>query len=314
MQEILDACCGIDVHQKSLTACIMTSYGKKMVKEIRTFSTFTDDIQALAAWLKKHGIICVAIESTGVLWKPVFNILTEANLDLMLVNARHVKNVPGRKTDVKDSEWLCKLLKNGLLQRNFIPPEDMRNLRDLTRYRSKLIAAIASEKNRIIKTLETANIKLSSVLSDVFGKTGSQIIEDIARGKTDPKKLVKHIVGPIKNKTEDFMRALTGRVTSHHRFMIQQSLNHIYELGKIIEKINQETDTITSKYTQEFELLQTVPGVSDTIAAAVIGEIGVDMSQFPSDQHISSWAGLSPGSYESAGKKKAPGSYQEREI
>ena len=140
----------------------------------------------------------------------------------------------------------------------------------------------------------------------MFGKTGSQIIEDIARGKTDPKKLVKHIVGPIKNKTEDFMRAFTGRVTSHHCFMIQQSLNHIYELGKIIEKINQETDTITSKYTQEFELLQTVPGVSDTIAAAVIGEIGVDMSQFPSDQHISSWAGLSPGSYESAGKKKLP--------
>lgn len=302
MQEILDACCGIDVHQKSLTACIMTGYGKKLIKEIRTFSTFTDGIQALAAWLKESGIICVAIESTGVLWKPIFNILTEADLDLMLVNARHVKNVPGRKTDVKDSEWLCKLLKNGLLQRSFIPLEDMRNLRDLTRYRSKLIAAIASEKNRIIKTLETANIKLSSVLSDVFGKTGSQIIGDIAQGKTDPKKLVKYIVGPVKNKKEDFIRALTGRITSHHCFMIQQSLNHICELGKIIEKINQETDAITSKYIQEFKLLQTVPGVSHTIAAAVIGEIGVDMSQFPSDQHISSWAGLSPGSYESAGK------------
>lgn len=314
MQEMLEACCGIDVHQKSLTACIMTGYGKKMVKKIRKFSTFTDDIQALAAWLKENGIICVAIESTGIYWKPIFNILTETDFDLMLVNARHVKSVPGRKTDVKDSEWLCKLLKNGLLARNFIPPEDMRNLRDLTRYRSKLISAITSEKNRVIKTLETANIKLSSVLSDVFGKTGRQIIDDIARGKADPKKLVNHIVGPIKNKKEDFIRALTGRITSHHRFMIQQSLNHICALGKIIEKINEETDTITSKYIQEFELLQTVPGISRTIATAIMGEIGVDMSQFPSDQHISSWAGLSPGSYESAGKKKALASYRDREA
>lgn len=289
----------------------MKGYGKKIVKEIRIFSTFTDDIQALAGWLKKNKVVCAAIESTGVYWKPIFNILAEADLDLMLVNARHVKNVPGRKTDVKDSEWLCKLLKNGLLQRNFIPPEDMRNLRDLTRYRSKLISAIASEKNRVIKTLEIANIKLSAVLSDVFGKTGRQIIDDIAQGETDPKKLVNHIVGPIKNKKEDFIRALTGRVTNHHCFMIQQSLNHICGLGKIIEEINQEIDSITSKYAQKFELIQTVPGISCTIAASVMAEIGTDMSQFPNDQHISSWAGLSPGNYESAGKKKALASYRD---
>jgi transposase len=195
MEEILDKCCGIDVHQESLTACIMKGYGKSMYKEIRAFSTFTDGIQTFGSWLREHGVVHVAIESTGVYWKPVFNILAEENFDLMLVNAKHVKNVPGRKTDIKDSEWLCKLLKNGLLERNFIPPEDMRNLRDLTRYRSKLVATMASEKNRIIKVLETGNVKLSSVLSDVFGESGSRIVEDLARGVTDPKKLVEHVVG-----------------------------------------------------------------------------------------------------------------------
>jgi transposase len=314
MEEILDRCCGIDVHQKSLTACIMKGSGKTMTKEIREFSTFTDGIQALGQWLKEHDILHVAIESTGIYWKPVFNILAEDPIDLILVNARHVKNVPGRKTDIKDSEWLCKLLKNGLLQRNFIPPEDMRNLRDLTRYRSKLVATIASEKNRILKVLETANIKLSSVLTDVFGASGSKIIEDLVQGKTDPKQLIKHLIGPIKQSKDDFVRALTGRVTQHHRFLIQQALDHIAEVSKIIEKIEREIDAIAAKHIQEFELLQTVPGINATIAAGVLAEIGVDMNQFPSDQHISSWAGLSPGSYESAGKKKVHASYPGQEV
>ncbi len=311
MEEILDKCCGIDVHQESLTACIMKGSGKNMYKEIREFSTFTDGIQALGSWLREHEVIHAAIESTGVYWKPVFNILAEEQFDLMLVNAKHVKNVPGRKTDIKDSEWLCKLLKNGLLERNFIPPEDMRNLRDLTRYRSKLVATMASEKNRIIKVLETANIKLSSVLSDVFGESGSRIIEDLAKGVTDPKKLVEHVVGRVKNSKEDFIRALTGRVTKHHSFLIQQTLDHICDIGKIIQNIEKEIEVITSKYNQELELLQTVPGISSTVAAVVLAEIGADMNQFPSDQHISSWAGLSPGSFESAGKKKALASCQD---
>lgn len=305
MEEILDKCCGIDVHQESLTACIMKGHGKGMYKEIREFSTFTDGIQTFGSWLKEHGVVHAAIESTGVYWKPVFNVLSEEHFDLMLVNAKHVKNVPGRKTDIKDSEWLCKLLKNGLLERNFIPPEDMRNLRDLTRYRSKLVATMASEKNRIIKVLETGNVKLSSVLSDVFGESGSRIIEDLARGVTDPKKLVEHVVGRVKHSKEDFIRALTGRITKHHSFLIQQTLDHICDIGKIIQNIEKEIDAITSKYNQEMELLQTMPGVSSTVAAVVLAEIGADMNQFPSEQHISSWAGLSPGSYESAGKKKA---------
>ena len=305
MEEILDNCCGIDVHQESLTACIMKGSGKGMYKEIRAFSTFTDGIQQLGAWLREHGIHQAAIESTGVYWKPVFNILAEEKLDLMLVNARHVKNVPGRKTDVKDSEWLCKLLKNGLLERNFIPPEDMRNLRDLTRYRSKLVAIMASEKNRIIKVLETANIKLSTVLTDVFGESGKKIIEDLAKGITDPKKLVEHVVGRVKHSKEDFNRALTGRVTKHHSFMIQQSLDHICYIGQLVEQVEKKINDITSRYAQELKLLQTVPGVSSTGAAIIMAEIGVNMDQFPSDQHISSWAGLCPGSYESAGKKKS---------
>ena len=308
MEEILDKCCGIDVHQESLTACIMKGSGKGMYKEIREFSTFTDGIQTFGSWLREHGVVHVAIESTGIYWKPIFNILAEEHFDLMLVNAKHVKNVPGRKTDIKDSEWLCKLLKNGLLERNFIPPEDMRNLRDLTRYRSKLVATMVSEKNRIIKVLETANIKLSSVLSDVFGESGSRIIEDLAKGVTDPKKLVEHVVGRVKHSKEDFIRALNGRITKHHSFLIEQILDHICDIGKIIENIEKEIEVITSKYKQELELLQTMPGVSSTVAAVVLAEIGADMNQFPSDQHISSWAGLSPGSYESAGKKKAPAS------
>ena len=306
MEELLDKCCGIDVHQASLTAYIMIGSGKSMHKEIKEFSTFTDDIQAFGLWLKKHGILHVAIESTGIYWKPIFNILAEENFDLMLVNARHVKNVPGRKTDIKDSEWLCKLLKNGLLERNFIPPEDMRNLRDLTRYRNKLVGMMTSEKNRIIKILESANIKLASVLSDVFGVSGCRVIEDLANGVTDPKKLVEHIDGRVKSSKEDFIRALTGRITKHHSFLIKQALDHICDISKIIQNIEKEIETITSKYVQEFELLQTVPGISSTVAAAVLAEIGTDMNQFPSDQHISSWAGLSPGSYESAGKKKVP--------
>lgn len=311
MEEILDRCCGIDVHQESLTACIMKGSGKSMYKQIREFSTFTDGIQALGSWLREHEVTHAAIESTGVYWKPVFNILAEEHFDLMLVNAKHVKNVPGRKTDIKDSEWLCKLLKNGLLERNFIPPEDMRNLRDLTRYRSKLVATMASEKNRIIKILETVNVKLSSVLSDVFGESGSRIIEDLAQGITDPKKLAEHVVGRVKHSKEDFIRALTGRVTSHHSFLIRQSLDHICDIGKIIQNIEKEVEIITSNYNQEIALLETMPGVSSTVAAVVLAEIGADMNQFPSDQHISSWAGLSPGSYESAGKKKALASCQD---
>jgi transposase len=312
MKDLLNQCCGIDVHKESLTACIMKGFGSKMYREIRNFSTFTDDIQALGTWLKEHEIIDVAIESTGVYWKPVFNILAvEEQLNLILVNARHVKNVPGRKTDIKDSEWLCKLLKCGLLDHNFIPPEEMRNLRDLTRYRSKFVGMIASEKNRIIKILETANIKLSSVLTDVLGETGSRIIEDLANGISDPAMLVKHIVGRVKHSKEDFLRALNGRVTSHHSFLLKQSLNHICYLGERINDLEKEIEVITSKHIQEFEILQTIPGVSNVGAATIMAEIGVDMNQFPSDQHISSWAGLSPGSYESAGKKKVVESCQD---
>ncbi len=310
MEEILEKCCGIDVHQESLTACIMVGSGKQMLRQIKEFSTMTDGIETLGKWLKEHQIKHVAIESTGIFWKPVFNILAE-EFDLMLVNARHVKSVPGRKTDVKDSEWLCKLLKNGLLKRNFIPPEEMRNLRDLTRYRSKLVANIASEKNRIIKVLESANIKLSTVLTDVFGASGTAIIEDIAKGTTDPKKLIQHITGRIKHSKEDFERALKGRVTKHHIFMIRQSLDHICNIGRIMQELEQEIDTITSKYREELTLLTGIPGVSETSAAAIIAETGLDMSQFPTSQHLTSWAGVCPGSYESAGKKKVAASCQE---
>lgn len=303
MQEILEKCCGIDVHQESLTACIMVGSGKKMFKEIRQFSTMTNGLEELAKWLKEIGIKHVAIESTGIYWKPVFNILAD-DFEFILANARHIKNVPGRKTDIKDSEWICKLLKTGLLQKSFIPPCDIRNLRDLVRHRRKYVALIASEKNRIIKILESANLKLSSVLSDVFGVSGWRLINAILAGITDPKRLSK-VISPIcRSPLEEFEKALTGKITQHHIFLIGQAVNHIKHLEKTIEELDKTIEYITSQYKVEADLLKTIPGISEVSAAAIMAEIGVDMDQFPSDQHLSSWAGLCPGSYESAGKKR----------
>lgn len=304
MKEILERCCGIDVHQESLTACVMIGSGKTMTKEIRKFSTMTDDLEALAAWLKTEAIKHVAIESTGIYWKPVFNVLAE-DFEFVLANARHIKNVPGRKTDVKDSEWICKLLKTGLLEKSFIPPQDITHLRSLVRYRRKYVGFISSEKNRIIKILESVNIKLASVISDVFGATGWKIINAILNGITDPHKLLDYVSGNCRSSDDAFIKALRGKITHHDIFLMGQAVSHIRHLESSIEEVDEAVNKILKSYTVEFNLLKTIPGVSDISAAAIIAEVGVDMDQFPSDQHLSSWAGLCPGSYESAGKKKA---------
>jgi transposase len=300
MDIIVERGCGLDVHKKTVVACIM---GSGIKKEIRTYSAMTNDLMRLKKWLKENKITHVAMESTGIYWKPVFNIL-ENGFEVMLVNARHVKNVPGRKTDVKDSEWLCRLLRNGLIKGSFIPPKDIRDLRDLTRYKRKLTQAISAEKNRIQKVLEDANIKLSSVVSDTFGVSGSHIIEALVSGKLGIEEMCGLLKGKLKKRKTEIKEALVGNFQKHHKFMIEASLEHIKSIERIISGIDSEIDKKLENYRKEYELLQSIPGVKEHGAASLIAEIGANMDIFPTENHISSWAGLSPGNNESAGKKK----------
>jgi len=301
MEIIVDKGCGLDVHKKTVVACIM---GSGIKKEIRTYNTMTNDLIKMKEWLRDNSITHIGMESTGIYWKPVFNIL-EDSFKVILVNARHIKNVPGRKTDVKDCEWLCNLLRNGLVKGSFIPPKDIRELRDLTRYRRKLVQTITAEKNRVQKILEDANIKLSSVISKTFGASGSEIIDELVKGELSVEEMSQLGRGKLKKKQKELKEALIGNFQKHHKFMLKESLKHIRNTNKIIEDIDNEVDKRLKKYKQENNLLQTMPGVKRHAAASIIAEIGVDMNRFPSEDHLSSWAGMSPGNNESAGKKKS---------
>lgn len=303
MDVIVERGCGLDVHKETVVACID---GGGIKKEIRTYSAFTNELLQLKAWLQGNGITHVAMESTGIYWKPVYNILEE-DFEVVLVNARHIKHVPGRKTDVCDSEWLCKLLRNGLVKGSFVPERDMRELRDLTRYRKKLVQAISSEKNRVQKVLEDANVKLSSVVSDTFGVSGSEIIEALLRGELTPEEMSCLARGKLRKKKNALREALVGKVTKHHVFMIKASLEHIKSIEKLIVGIDGEIEIKLERHRKEYELLQTIPGVKEQGAASILAEIGTDMERFPTEEHLSSWAGMSPGNNESAGKKKVCG-------
>lgn len=298
--QVVSVGCGIDVHQNLIVATVRRSNEEY---ETRNFDGYTSSLTALREWCKTEGVTHVAMESTGVYWKPVFNILEE-DFEIILVNARHVKNVPGHKTDKKDSVWLSKLLLSGLLKASFIPKQDIRELRDLVRYKKKVVAQAASDKNRIIKTLEEANIKLSSVLTNVDGSVGSKIIGDIIEGKTNPEELLKHYHGKIKASREEMKKALEGRITPHHRFMLKLLKESIDDREKLIEKIEAQIDVAAQAYAVEIALLQTIDGVGKDSAITIVSEIGTDMSAFPNEQHLSSWAGMSPGNNESGGKKK----------
>jgi transposase len=243
------------------------------------------------------------MESTSVYWKPVYNILEE-DFEILLVNARHVKNVPGRKTDKADSRWLTKLLLSGLLKGSFIPPQDIREMRDLFRYRKKLTCQIVAEKNRLQKILEDANIKLGSVISDLFGKSGSAIIAAIIAGQTDTAYLVSLVHGRVRASKETLHKSLQGKVTAHHRFMLATIKKSIAQTENIIADIDHAIDEHLESHQIAIDLLQTIPGVGKSSAATIISEIGDDMNPFPSSHHLSSWAGISPGNNESAGKKK----------
>jgi transposase len=298
--QVIKVGCGIDVHKDIIVATVRSSNSEF---ETREFGAYTSSLTDLRDWCKIQRVTHVAMESTGVYWKPVFNVL-EDDFEVILVNARHVKNVPGHKTDKKDSAWLSKLLLSGLLKASFIPPRDIRELRDLVRYKKKIIGQLASEKNRIIKILEDANIKLSSVLTNVDGATGTKILSDLIAGTTDPKLLSKHYHGKIKASKTEMIEALNGKLTTHHQFMLKTIKRSMSDKVALIEELDTQIEVATKDYQIDIENLQTIPGVGKESAIGIISEIGGDMSRFPNQNHLSSWSGMSPGNNESGGKKK----------
>lgn len=306
MQPLLESCCGLDVHKSMVMACI--AYGpldKPPKLEIRKFSTLTSDLRELKNWLTAYKVTAVAMESTGIYWKPIFNIL-EDGFDVVLANAQHIKNVPGRKTDVKDCQWIAQLFRNGLISGSFIPPREIRELRDLTRTRKKLVGELASEKNRVQKVLEDANIKLSSVVSKVFGVSSLNMIGVLLeKEELSTEEIAELAKGKLKKKVDLLAKALDGYVTDHHRFLLKQHLAHIDFLAEQIKDFDEEIRKRLEPYETEFKDVQSVTGVKGISAASVIAEIGVDMSKFPDEAHLSSWAAVCPGNNESAGKKKS---------
>ena len=302
MDVLHERCCGLDVHKKSVTACVLIAQpGGTSIKEIRTFATMTADLLALRNWVLEQQVTHVAMESTGVYWKPVWNLL-EDDVSLVLVNPAHMKAVPGRKTDVKDAEWIADLLQHGLLQGSMVPPRDQRELRELTRYRSRLVQERSAEVNRLQKTLEGANIKLGSVVTDVTGVTGRAILAALVEGETDTSALADLAVGQLRKKQDLLQQALTGSLRPHQRFMIAQHLTLIDTLDAQIDLLSEEIDTRLLPFQSKLEALDSVPGVGIWKAQVIIAEIGTDMSRFPTAGHLSSWGAMAPGQHESAGK------------
>jgi transposase len=303
MQVIIERGCGIDVHQKNIVACLLVGKaGEQPTKTVRTFSTMTKDLLACKDWLESEGCTHVAMESSGVYWKPVFNILEES-MEIILANARHIKNVPGRKTDVKDCEWIADLLRHGLIKGSFIPPVPIRELRDLTRYRRKLIQQRSSELNRIQKFLEDANIKLSSVATDINGVSSQEMIYHLIKDDMSPQEMAELAKGRLRKKRTELEKALEGRFREHHRIILRIAIQMVASYDQAIDELDCEIDQRMKPYREESERLQSIPGVKKNTAECIIAEIGVDMSHFPSHAHISSWAGVSPGNNESAGKR-----------
>ena len=312
MDRILERCAGLDVHKKTVVACIRrTGPDGSVDSQVRTFATMTADLLALSDWLDASGVRHVAMESTGVYWKPIFNIL-EGRFEVMLVNAGRLKQVPGRKTDVKDAEWIAQLLQHGLLSPSFIPPPEIRELRELTRQRTELVRDQAAVANRIQKILEDANIKLGDVASDVLGVSGRAMIGAIIDGQEDPERLADRAKGSLRGKIPELKRALAGRVTEHHRFLLRALMDQIDALEGLIarfeariEKAMGPSDGAAKPSGEAAARLRGIPGVSRRAAEVIVAELGPDLTNFPTAGHLSSWAGLCPGNDESAGKRRS---------
>lgn len=340
MEILYERCAGLDVHKKNVKVCLITSAGaQRPRKEFRTYQTTTHHVLEMRDWLQEQGCTHIAMESTGVYWKPIYNLL-ESDFELLVVNAHHLKTVPGRKTDVKDAEWIADLLRHGLLRASFIPQAPQRELRELTRYRTRLVEERSREINRVQKTLEDTNLKLGDVVSDVMGKAARSILYRIAEGETDPARLAALAVGRVRATQDELESALTGKVTAHHRFMLGEHLKQIEHLDAAIERLTTEIARRfslpdppsdqrepTTRQTSSHEgravsepeasseqqgplswqeavaLLSSIPGISERAAHGILAEIGIEMQRFPTASHLASWAGLCPGNHESAGKR-----------
>ena len=305
MEVVYEHCCGLDIHKKTVVACVVVSgSGKQPHKEIRTFNTMTADLLELADWLTAQRVTHVALESTGVYWKPAWNVL-ESSFTLLLVNARHIKQVPGRKTDVKDGEWIADLLRHGLLRASFVPDRPQRELRELTRYRTTLVRERSAERSRIQKTLEGAGIKLGDVASDVLGASGRQMLEALVRGVTDASLVADMAKGSLRGKRPQLERALTGEFGAHQRFLVGQQLAHLDGLDVFIDQLSQEIGERLRPVQDKIERLDAITGVGLRTAQVFLAEIGTDVKRFPTAAHLASWAAMCPGNNESAGKRKS---------
>jgi transposase len=302
---VLSICCGIDVHKKTVTACLLqTGASGAAVCEVRTFRTVTDQLQELARWLVQAGCRHVALESTGVYWKPVFNVLEPAGLEVVLVNAQHVKNVPGRKTDVKDAEWLATLLRVGLLRASFVPPKEVRELRDLTRYRTQVIRQRAQECNRIQKLLEDCNIKLASVATDILGASGRDMLHALGAGVDSPEALANLARGRLRDKLPQLQEALRGVMSETQRWLLREQLHKVEDLDDAVARLDVKIAELCLPFAQALSVLDQIPGINQRLAQIVVAEIGLDMSRFKTAAQLASWAGMCPGNRQSAGKSQ----------
>lgn len=306
MEVHFERVCGLDVHRDSVSACVRAPGQGKRQEIQQRFGTTTGDLLALRDWLKEYAVTHVAMEATGVLWKPVYYAL-EGELTLLLVNAAHVKNVPGRKTDTKDAQWLAQLLEAGLLRGSFVPPPPIRELRDLTRYRTELTHERSREVQRLHKVLQDAGIKLSSVATDILGKSGRAMVEALIGGTRDPQVLADLAKGRLRKKLPQLKQALEGKFAGRHAFLAVELLAHIDYIEEAMERMGQRIEECLGPFAEEARILKSIPGVKDHVAPKVIAEIGTNMKQFPDAKHLASWAGLCPGNNESAGKHKKCG-------
>lgn len=303
MEVLYTRCCGLDIHKKSVVAClILTEPGHKPVKETRTFRTMTADLLALADWLSDMGCTHVAMESTGVYWRPIYHLM-EGLFELLLVNAQHIKAVPGRKTDVKDADWIAELLRHGLLRGSFVPSRPQRQLRELTRHRTTLVQERARTINRMQNVLEDANIKLASVVTDIRGVSARSMLEALIAGERDLSVMAELARGRMRSKRAELEEALRGHFLPHHSFLLTEHLSHLDYLDEAIDRVSQAIEEHLADEQEAIALLDTIPGVSQRTAEILIAEIGTDMSRFPSAKHLASWAGMCPGHHESAGKR-----------
>lgn len=304
MEAIVERSCGLDVHQATVVACLLVGAAdRKPRKEIRTFGTMKAELIKLREWLRAEGCTHVGMESTGVYWMPVYALL-EGSVELIVGNATHIRQVPGRKTDVKDSEWIADLVRHGLVRRSFVPPKPLRDLRDLMRYRRKLVESQASERNRMLKLLETANIKLASVATDVFGASGRGMLRALLDGTSTPEEMAQLAKGRLRAKLGPLAAALDGCIDEHHRFLLGMQLGRMEQVEATLERLDARIDEKLGPYADQHRRLMQIPGVDRIGAAVIIAELGVDMTVFPTVRHAAAWAGVCPGNNESAGKRK----------